>query len=97
VSLNIEVAQEAMTLYLSPYVGDTQALAGTIPVAGLQSGRTIDLGLAVNGTKIELYLGDRRVAQVNETRSTGATTPSFYLNGKSGTLHIQSLRYYAVP
>jgi len=97
VFLDIEVAQEAMTLYFSPYEGDNQAMAATIPVPGLQSGRTIDLGLVVNGTSISMYLGDRRVAQVTESRSTGATTPGFYLNGKSGTMHIQSLRYYAVP
>jgi hypothetical protein len=45
---------------------------------------------------IQIYIDGKRIAQVTETRSTGATQPTLYLNGKSGALHIESLRYYAV-
>jgi len=96
VDLNIQVADEAMTLYLSPNVGSNQALAATIPMTGLQAGKTIDIGTVVNGSSITLYLGAKQVAHVTETSSTGATTPRFEMDGKSGTLHIISLRYYAL-
>jgi serine/threonine protein kinase len=96
VGLNIQVAQEAMTLYLSPDVGSNQALTATLPVPGIQSGKTVELGMSVNGPNVGIFLGGKKVAQVSETTSTGATTPSFYMDGKSGALHIVSLRYYAV-
>ncbi len=51
----------------------------------------------MNGTTIEIYLDGKRIAQVTNDRSTGAVTPGFYLNGKSGALHIESVRYYATP
>jgi hypothetical protein len=97
IGLNIEVAQEVMTLYLSPTVGSNQALAATIPAPGLQGGRTVDLGIVVKGTSVSMFLDNVRVAQVIETRSTGAAVPSFYMDGKSGALHILALRYYALP
>jgi len=97
VYLRIDVPQETMTLYLSPSGADNQALTPTLSVSGMQGGRTIDLGIVVNGNTIVLYLDGKQVAQGSQTRSTGATTPEFYLNGKSGALHIESLRYYATP
>jgi serine/threonine-protein kinase len=96
VGLHIDTAQEAMTLFLSPRVGSNQALAATVSVPGLQSGKTIDLALLVNGPSISMYIDGRLVAQATETRSTGAQDPGFYMGGKSGALHIISLRYYAV-
>ena len=51
----------------------------------------------MKGTSIEIYLDGRRVAQVSNDRSTGPVTPGVYLNGKSGALHIESVRYYATP
>jgi len=96
VGLHIDTAQEAMTLFLSPQVGSNQALAATVSVPGLQSGKTIDLAMLVNGPNISMYIDGRRVAEVTETRSTGAQDPGFYMGGKSGALHIISLRYYAV-
>ena len=97
VGLNIQVAQEVMTLYLSPNVGSNQALAASIPVPGLQGGRIVDVGIVVKGTSISLFLDGARVALASETQSTGAATPGFYMDGKSGALHILSLRYYALP
>jgi serine/threonine protein kinase len=97
IGLNIQVAQEAMTLFLSPNVGSNQALAPTLPVPGLQSGRTIDIGVVVKGTTISLFVDGVRVAQATDTRSTGATTPGFDMDGKSGALHILAVRYYALP
>jgi len=97
ISLDIQVAQEVMTLYLSPNVGSNQALAATIPVPGVQGGRIVDLGFVVKGPSVSVFLDGARVAQVSETRSTGAATPNFYMTGKSGALHILSLRYYALP
>jgi hypothetical protein len=93
----MQVAQEAMTLYLSPNVGSNQALAPTLPLAGLQSGRTIDFGVVVKGTTVSLFVDGVRVAQATDSRSTGATTPGFYMDGKSGALHILAVRYYALP
>jgi hypothetical protein len=97
IGLNIEVAQEAMTLFLSPNVGSNQALAPTLPVPGLQSGRTIDIGVVVKGTTISLFVDGVRVAQATDNRSTGAAAPGFYMDGKSGALHILAVRYYALP
>jgi len=96
VGLNIQVSEESMTLYLSPDVGNNQALTAAIPVPGIQGGRIVHLGILVNGPNISLYLDGKRVADVHETSSTGATTPAFDMDGKSGTLHIVSLHYYAV-
>ena len=97
IDLNMQVAQEAMTLYLSPNVGSNQALAPTLAVTGLQSGRTIDIGIVVKGTTVSLFVDGVRVAQATDNRSTGATTPGFYMDGKSGALHILAVRYYALP
>jgi len=96
VGLNIQVSEESMTLYLSPDVGNNQALTAAIPLPGIQGGRVVHLGMLVNGPNISLYIDGKRVADVHETSSTGATTPAFGMDGKSGTLHIVSLRYYAV-
>ena len=96
VGLNIQVADETMTLYLSPDGASNQALAATVPVTGLQNGRTINLVMVVNGQSIALYLDGRRVVDVTESTASGGTTPSFEMDGKSGALHILSLRYYAV-
>jgi hypothetical protein len=35
-------------------------------------------------------------AQVVEARANGGTTPGFYMDGHSGTLRLESVRYYAV-
>ena len=94
--LAVDIPEETMTLVLSPDGADNQSLTATLQVPGLQSGRTFDLALAVNGTTIEIYVDGKRVAKVMDDRSTGATTPEFYLSGKKGALHIESLRYYAV-
>jgi len=94
--LAVDIPQETMTLVLSPDGADNQSLTATLQVPGLQSGRTFDLALAVNGTTIEIYVDGKRVAKVMDDRSTGATAPEFYLSGKKGALHIESLRYYAV-
>ena len=97
IDLNIQVAQEAMTLYLAPNVGSNQALAPTLSLPGLQSGRAIDLGVVAKGATVSLFVDGVRVAQATDTRSTGATTPGFYMDGKSGALHILAVRYYALP
>ena len=97
VYLNIEVAQESMTLFLSPDGGNNQALTAALPVKGLQAGSTMDLWIAVNGTNIQLYLGSTKVADVNETSASGATTPNFYMQGKkNATMHLLTVAYYAV-
>ena len=96
VYLNIQVSQEAMTLLLSPNSGSNQALAATASLAGFQNGRTIDLAVVVNEQSIVLYVDAKKIIDVTETAATGATTPSFDINGRSGALHILSLRYYAV-
>jgi len=94
--LSVDIPEETMTLWLSPSGADNQALTSTQHVPGLQTGRTVDIALAVDDTTIQIYVDGKRLAQVTENRSTGATQPVLYLNGKSGALHIESLRYYAV-
>ncbi|HLZ93963.1 MAG TPA: serine/threonine-protein kinase [Candidatus Dormibacteraeota bacterium] len=96
VGLNVVVGEEAMTLYLSPNVGDNQALTPTLPVPGIQSGKIVHIGFVVDGQRIQLFLDGRKVADINESKATGATSPRFYMDGKSGTLQFLSLRYYAV-
>ena len=95
--LVVDIPEENLTLWLSPNGADNQPLIAAQPLPGLQNGRTYDLAVAVNGTTIQLYLDGKRVAQVSNDKATGATTPTFYLNGKSGVLHIDSVRYYATP
>jgi serine/threonine protein kinase len=97
VFLNIEVAEESMTLFLSPDGGSNQALTAALPVKGLQAGSTMDLWIVVNGKNIQLYLGSTRVGDVNETSASGATTPNFYMQGKkNATMHLLTVAYYAV-
>jgi hypothetical protein len=97
VYLNIEVAQESMTLYLSPDGASNQALTAALSVPGLQSGGTLDLWITVNGADIKLYLGSKKVADVSETTVSGATTPNFYMQGKkNGTIHLLTVAYYAL-
>jgi hypothetical protein len=97
VFLNIEVAEESMTLFLSPDGASNQALTAALPVGGLQNGTTMDLWIVVNGTNIQLWLGSKKVADVNETSASGATTPNFYLQGKkNAAIHLMTVTYYAV-
>ena len=96
VDLNIQVADESATLYLSPYQGDSTTLIQATTISGMQAGRVVDLGLVVDGNTITLYVDGKKVGSATESASTGAASPSFYLDGKSGTLHVLSLRYYAV-
>jgi len=96
VFLNLQVNQESMTLYLSPDGASNQALTPALTVPGLQGGTTMDLWIVVNGSNIQLWLGSKKVADINETAASGGTTPNFYLQGKSGTMHILAVRYYAV-
>jgi len=95
--LNVNVTEETMTLVFSPNHGSDQADTATLQVPGMQNGKTIDLGISVNGNLIQIWLNGKRVAEKDDGRATGATPPGFYLNGKSGALHIDSLRYYATP
>jgi len=95
--LSIDIPDENITLWLSPNGSDNKPLTAAQSLPGLQNGRTYDLALSVNGTIVEIYLDGKRVARVDEPKATGAVPPNFYLNGKSGSLHIESLRYYATP
>ena len=96
VYLQINIPQETATLWLAPDGADNQPLTASQNVSGLQGGTTFDVALVVNDTTIRIYVNGKQVAQVTETRTTGASQPAIYLEGKSGALHIESLRYYAV-
>ncbi len=97
VYLHIDVAGETMTLILSPYDGSDQAMTAAIPVPGLQRGTTADIAAVVNSGTVALYLNGNKVGEASETKATGPASPGFYMNGTSGTLHVLSLRYYALP
>jgi class 3 adenylate cyclase len=94
--IHIDLPTETMSLNYSPNVGDGQVLVQDIRLTGLQSGRRMAIGVVADGTHISLYLNGTRAAQVDEARANGGTTPGFYMDGKSGTLHLESVRYYAV-
>jgi Protein kinase domain len=96
VDLNIQVADETAALYLSPYQGDATTLVGPVSVSGMQGGRAVDLAVTVSGNVITVYLDGKRAGSATESASTGAASPSLYIDGKSGTLHILSMRYFAV-
>jgi class 3 adenylate cyclase len=96
VNLRIDLPTETMSLYWSPNVGDAQVLVKDVRLTGLQSGRRTAIGVVADNTHISLYLNGARVAQVAETRANGGTSPGFYMDGQSGTLHLESVRYYAV-
>lgn len=97
VYLHFDFAQETMTPILSPYNGSDSAMTATIAMPGVQSGSTTDVAVVVTGGSVTLYLNGKQVGQGKETKASGATSPSLYMNGNSGTLHILSLRYYALP
>jgi len=94
--VQVSIPQETITLWLAPDGADNVRLTPALPMQGLQSGKTFDVTLAVNDNTTGIYVNGKRVAQVTETRVTGASQPAIYLDGKSGALHIESLRYYAV-
>jgi hypothetical protein len=94
--VTLDIPEETITLWLSPSGADNQPLTASQHVAGLQGGKTFDVALAVNDNTISIYVNGKEVARVTDTRSTGASQPAIYINGKSGALHIESLRYYAV-
>ena len=97
VYLNINVTEETMTLYLSPDSASNQPLTAAILVSGLKDAKTMDLWIVVNGTNIQLYLGTKKVADVNETAASGAAPPGFYMQGNhNATLHLQTIAYYTV-
>ena len=94
--IHIDLPTETMSLNYSPNVGDGQVLVQDVRLTGLQSGRRMAIGVVADGTHISLYVNGTRVAQVVEARANGGTTPGFYMDGKSGTLRLESVRYYAV-
>jgi hypothetical protein len=95
--VSFDVSNEAMTLWLSPTNGgNNQPLSAAINIPGLQSGAKVDLWMVVNGDSIKLYLGTKKVADVTETTVTGAATPNLYLQGKTGAIHLQAVKYYTV-
>lgn len=96
VDLNVQVAHETMTLFLSPFQGDAEALAGPVGLPGAESGKTVEVSVSVSGNTIAIYVDGRRAGTAKESTSTGAASPSLYVEGKSGTLHILSLRYYSL-
>lgn len=61
----------------------------------MQGGRTVDIGVTVSRNAITVYVDGRRVRNATESPSTGAASPSLYIDGKSAPLHILSLRHYA--
>ena len=94
--VQIDIPQETITLWFAPDGADNTRLTPALPMQGLQGGKTFDVALAVNDSTTRIYVNGKQVAQITETRVTGASQPAIYLNGKSGALHIESLRYYAV-
>ena len=94
--VQFKVSQETVTLWFAPDGADNAPLTSALPMSGLQSGKTFDLALEVNDTTVRIYINGKQVAQVTETRVTGASQPAIYIDGKRGALHIESLRYYAV-
>ena len=95
-NLHIDLPTETMSLDWSPNVGDAQVLVKDIRLTGLQSGNRMTIGVLANGTNISLYINGSWVAQVVETRANGGTTPGFYMDGQSGSLRLESVRYYTV-
>ena len=95
-NVHIDLPTETMSLYWSPNVGDQQALVRDIRLTGLQSGKKMAIGVVADGTNVSLYLNNARVGQVVEARANGGTTPGFYMDGQSGTLRLESVRYFAV-
>ena len=94
--VTLDIPQETITLWISPEGADNQPLTASQHIAGMQGGSTVDVALAVNDTTIKIYVNGKQIAQVTDDRSTVADQPQMYLQGKSGALHIESLRYYAV-
>jgi class 3 adenylate cyclase len=94
--IHIDLATETMSLNWSPNVGDSQVLVQDIRLTGLQSGHRMAIGVVADATNISLYLNGAKVAHVVEARANGGTAPGFYMDGKSGTLYLESVRYYAV-
>ncbi|HEV2217738.1 MAG TPA: serine/threonine-protein kinase [Candidatus Dormibacteraeota bacterium] len=97
VDLHIDITGETMTLVLSPYSGNDQEMTASIPVPGLQHATTADIAAVVTSGTVTLYLNGKKVGEGSETKATGPASPGFYMNGASGTLHVLSLRYYALP
>ena len=94
--LHVDLSTEAMSLEWTPNVGDAKVLAKDIPLPGLQSGRRIAIGIVADGSHLTLYRDGTRVAQADEAGANGGTTPGFFMDGNSGSLHLESVRYYAV-
>jgi hypothetical protein len=94
--VQLDIPQETITLWFAPDGADNVRLTTPLQMPGLQSGKTFDVTLAVNDNTTRIYVNGKQVAQVTESRVTGASQPAIYLDGKSGALHIESLRYYAV-
>lgn len=95
-ALHFDLPTETMSLNWNPNNGNTEVLVPDIRLSGLQSGHRMAIGVVADGTHISLYLNAARVAQVVEARANGGITPGFFMDGKSGSLHLESVRYYAV-
>jgi class 3 adenylate cyclase len=94
--LYFNLSTEAMSLIWTPNVGDPVTLVKDIRLDGLQSGRTYRIGVVASGAQVTIYRDGSKVAQVQESRAEGGTNPGFYMDGNSGSLHLDSIRYYAV-
>ena len=94
--MQIDTANEALTIIYSPYQGDTSQVAGPLSLTGLQSGRPLNLGVLVNQDAYSVFVEGTMLKQVHDGRVTGAAGPSFYANGSAGSWRLSAVRYYSV-
>ena len=78
----------------------TSLVPNVIPAAGLQRGQTLHLGVAVDGTRFRLFVGNDLVADVTDTRisvpASQTTSLSMGAAVNKGQLSVNGLRVYGM-
>ncbi|OLC55607.1 MAG: hypothetical protein AUH85_08865 [Chloroflexi bacterium 13_1_40CM_4_68_4] len=96
--LGLNTAQQSMQLTLFDRgLGVQQPVSKPMPVPGLQTGRTVRLGIVLDGGRALVYLDGDEIAQVVDGRTWAPSIPSLGIVGDDGSVRITRVRYWELP
>lgn len=95
--IQIDSLNENMMLLYQPNnptgVG-VERLTPRIPIPGLQTGRTFKITSIVDEGRYAIFLDDKLVADVADSRLDEPTIPNIWTAGVEGTLYVRGVRIY---
>ncbi len=96
--LALYTAQQVVQLsFFDRTVGLQQTMTPPLPVHGLQSGRTVRVGVLLDGGRVLVYLDGEEIAQTVDGRTWVPSIPSLGIAGEEGSVRITGVRYWELP